>query len=86
MIELSALCVLMDRRRVFAVATIAAPGDLHLGLERFAPDGLVRIMADGEAEVEIAGRPFVLRRSKTDPEIAGAVHDCCSHGRTFRSG
>lgn len=51
---------------IAAVATIAAPIDLHLVLEQFAPDGLVRIMADGEAEVEIAGRPFVIRRNFVD--------------------
>lgn len=49
-----------------AVVTIGAPVDLHLVLDQFAPEGLVRIMADGEAEVEIAGRPFVIRRNFVD--------------------
>ena len=49
-----------------AVATIAAPIDLHLVLDQFAPDGLARIMAAGEAEIEIGGRPFVIRRKFLD--------------------
>lgn len=62
----AALVAATDLPGIRAVATIAAPVDLHLVLEQFAPDGLVKIMADGEAEVEIAGRPFVLRRKFVD--------------------
>jgi putative redox protein len=62
----AALVAAVNLPDIKAVATIAAPVDLHLVLEQFAPDGLVRIMADGEAEVEIAGRPFVIRRSFVD--------------------
>ena len=62
----AALVAAADLPGITAVATIAAPVDLHLVLEQFAPDGLVRIMADGEAEVEIAGRPFILRRKFVD--------------------
>jgi putative redox protein len=46
-----------------AVATIAAPADVSHVLTRFDPAELGRIMKDGEAEVQIAGRPFVVRRS-----------------------
>lgn len=62
----AALVAAADLPTIRAVATIAAPVDLHLVLQQFAPDGLVKILADGEAEVEIAGRPFVIRRNFVD--------------------
>lgn len=62
----AAIVAAADLPNITAVATIAAPFDLHHVLEQFAPGGLVRIMADGEAEVEIAGRPFVICRSFVD--------------------
>ena len=49
--------------KIRAVATIAAPADVSHVLTRFDPAGLDRVMKDGEAEVRIAGRPFVVKRS-----------------------
>lgn len=57
---LSAATKLPDVR---AVATIAAPADVSHVLTHFDPAGLDRIMKDGEAEVRISGRPFLIKRS-----------------------
>jgi len=46
-----------------AVATIAAPFDAAHVLHLIDPASLQRIEAQGEAEVLLAGRPFVVRRS-----------------------
>lgn len=46
-----------------AVATIAAPFDVAHVLHQFDPFSLETIKAKGEAEVHIAGRPFVVRES-----------------------
>jgi alpha-beta hydrolase superfamily lysophospholipase len=46
-----------------AVATIAAPFDVAHLLQLIDPASLERIEAQGEAEVLLAGRPFVVRRS-----------------------
>lgn len=48
---------------VAAVATIGAPADLKHILRVFRPSDLDTIASDGEATVEIAGRPFLIRRS-----------------------
>ena len=48
---------------VAAVATIGAPADLKHILRVFQPSDLDTIARDGEATVEIAGRPFRIRRS-----------------------
>jgi putative redox protein len=48
---------------VAAVATIGAPADLKHILRVFQPSDLDTIASDGEATVEIAGRPFLIRRS-----------------------
>ncbi|MBX9864835.1 MAG: bifunctional alpha/beta hydrolase/OsmC family protein [Hyphomicrobium sp.] len=48
---------------VAAVATIGAPADLKHILRVFRPSDLETIASDGEATVEIAGRPFLVRRS-----------------------
>ncbi|MBR2537140.1 MAG: OsmC family protein [Hyphomicrobium sp.] len=48
---------------VAAVATIGAPADLKHILRVFQPSDLDTIASDGEATVEIAGRPFRIRRS-----------------------
>jgi putative redox protein len=47
---------------VAAVATISAPADVA-HVTHLLGDGLERLMADGDAEVHIGGRPFRLRRS-----------------------
>jgi putative redox protein len=49
-----------------AVATIAAPSDVAHVLHQFDPDGLSRIEAQGEAEVSLANRPFVVRKAFID--------------------
>jgi putative redox protein len=45
-----------------AVATIAAPADVSHVLSQFDPVELERAMKDGRAEVQLAGRPFVVTR------------------------
>ena len=52
---------------VAAVATIGAPADLKHILRVFQPSDLDTIASDGEATVEIAGRPFRIRRSLGRP-------------------
>jgi len=48
---------------VAAVATIGAPADLQHILRVFRQNDLDTIASEGEASVEIAGRPFLIRRS-----------------------
>lgn len=48
---------------VAAVVTIGAPADLHHILRVFRPGDLDAIASEGEASVEIAGRPFLIRRT-----------------------
>lgn len=48
---------------IAAVAAISAPAAVEHVLEQFAPEDLERIEMDGEAEVQIAGRPFTILRS-----------------------
>jgi uncharacterized OsmC-like protein/fermentation-respiration switch protein FrsA (DUF1100 family) len=50
---------------VRAVATIAAPFDVA-HVEKLLGDGLQALRAHGEAEVQLGGRPFKLRRSFID--------------------
>lgn len=59
----AALVATGELREIRAVATISAPADVKHVLHQFAPEDLKRIEADGEAEVNIAGRPFSIRRS-----------------------
>lgn len=46
-----------------AVATIAAPADVAHVLTQFDPAELDRVTRYGEAEVQISGRPFLVKRS-----------------------
>jgi uncharacterized OsmC-like protein/alpha-beta hydrolase superfamily lysophospholipase len=48
--------------KVRAVATIAAPADVSHVLTQFDPAELDRVMKDGKAEVQLAGRRFVITR------------------------
>ena len=48
---------------VAAVVTISAPADLQHILRVFRPGDLDAIASEGEASVEIAGRPFLIRRT-----------------------
>jgi putative redox protein len=68
-------------RAIAAVATIAAPADVNHVIRQFDPQQLDKIMRDGEAEVEIANRPFVVRRSFLE-EIAR--HDIEQRVATLR--
>lgn len=52
-----------DMPQIAAVATIAAPSDVQHVLHQLDPEHLARVIADGEAEVYIAGRAFTVRRS-----------------------
>lgn len=49
-----------------AVATIAAPADVSHVLHQLHPASLEQIEANGEAEVLLAGRPFVIRKNFVD--------------------
>ena len=55
---------------VRAVATIGAPADPAHVAGLFTTDDLDRISTDGEAEVQLAGRPFTVRRQFLD-DISG---------------
>ncbi|WP_044559473.1 bifunctional alpha/beta hydrolase/OsmC family protein [Azospirillum sp. B4] len=55
-----------DMPTVKAVATIAAPADVDHILRTLGPDAVARIEAEGEAEVNLAGRPFIVRKSFID--------------------
>lgn len=46
-----------------AVATIGAPANVSHVLTQFDPDELDRVMRDGQAEVHLSGRRFVIKRS-----------------------
>ena len=52
-----------DMPEIAAVATIAAPSDVRHVLHQLDPEHLAKVVADGEAEVHFAGRPFTVRRS-----------------------
>jgi uncharacterized OsmC-like protein/pimeloyl-ACP methyl ester carboxylesterase len=51
---------------IAAVATVSAPSDVEHVLRQFAPEDIRRIEANGEAEVTIAERQFVIRSSFLD--------------------
>lgn len=52
-----------DLPEISAVATISAPADVEHILKRLTPEILERIETDGEAEMSIAGRRTLIRRS-----------------------
>ena len=62
----AALAAAGDMESVVAVATIAAPADLAHVLHQFDPQSLARIESDGEAEVRLGDRPFVVRQRFID--------------------
>jgi putative redox protein len=49
-----------------AIATVAAPSDVAHVLHQFDPDSLTHIEAHGEAEVSLANRPFIVRKTFID--------------------
>jgi uncharacterized protein len=51
---------------VRAVATIGAPSDVAHVLHQFDPASLETIESHGEAEVHLAGRPFIVRKTFVD--------------------
>lgn len=59
----AAIIAAADLPDVAAVATIGAPADLQHILRFFGPNDLDAIASEGAASVDIAGRPFVIRRS-----------------------
>lgn len=59
----AAIVAASDLPDIMAVATIGTPADLQHILRVFAPDDLDTVTREGEASVEIAGRPFLIRRS-----------------------
>jgi uncharacterized OsmC-like protein/alpha-beta hydrolase superfamily lysophospholipase len=62
----AALAAAGDMRTIRAVATIGAPADVVHVLHQFDAASLKRIETDGEAEVLLADRPFVVRKSFVD--------------------
>src|SRR5690348_10045058 len=58
----AALAAAVRLPEIRAVATIAAPADVSHVLSQFDPAELDRVMKDGEAEVRLSGRPFVVTR------------------------
>ncbi len=62
----AALAAAGDMPNIRAVATIAAPFDVTHVLGLFKPAELAAIKAHGEAEVQLAGRPFRIRQSFID--------------------
>jgi putative redox protein len=62
----ASLMAVGDMPDVRAMVTIGAPFDIAQVLHLFDPAGLQRVEADGEAEVQLGGRPFVVRKSLVD--------------------
>jgi uncharacterized OsmC-like protein/pimeloyl-ACP methyl ester carboxylesterase len=58
----AAIVAASDLPDIAAVATIGTPADLQHILRVFRPDDLDTVESKGEASVEIAGRPFIIRR------------------------
>lgn len=62
----AALAAAASMPGIRAVATIGAPFDVKNVLKQFNPDSLEKIRSMGEAEVQLAGRPFVVRKTFVD--------------------
>jgi putative redox protein len=62
----AALAAAGSMQNIRAVATIGAPFDVKNVLRQFDPDSLQKIKTQGEAEVLLAGRPFVIRKTFVD--------------------
>ena len=62
----AALMAATDLPDIVAVATIGAPAELQHILKVVNASDLDKVRRDGEASVEIAGRPFLVRRSFID--------------------
>ena len=77
----AALVATGELPEIQAVATISAPADVEHVLHQFAPEDLKRIELAGEAEVNIAGRPFMIRQSFLDD---CKEHDVEAHAAALR--
>jgi putative redox protein len=66
---------------IAAVAVIGAPADVQHLLHQIEPAALDRLVADGEADVRLVGRPFHMRRSFVD-DMAG--HDIEASAASLR--
>lgn len=62
----AALAAAGDMPGIRAVATIGAPADVAHVLHQFDTASLERIERDGEVEVQLANRPFIVRKSFVD--------------------
>ncbi len=62
----AALVAAVDLPDIAAVASIGAPAELQHILKVFSTNDLDAIRREGEASVDIAGRPFLIRRSFID--------------------
>lgn len=54
---------------ITAVATISAPADVQHVLRHFDPAALERVLAEGEADVQLGERPFRMRRAFVDDMV-----------------
>lgn len=72
----AAIAAAVELPDIAAVATIGAPADLRHILSLLPPGGLDKVARDGEATVEIAGRPFLIRRSFMDAVETIDVEKC----------
>lgn len=62
----AALMAASEMPTIKAVAAIAAPADVAHVLHQFDPNILKRIEVDGEAHIDLANRPFVVRKEFVD--------------------
>jgi putative redox protein len=72
----AALCAAPRLPAIRAVATIGAPADVSHVLTHIAPSELDRVMEDGEAEVTIGGRRFVISRNFIEESRRHDVERC----------
>lgn len=74
----AALIAATEMADIAAVATIGAPADLQHLLREFQPEDLQAIKRGGETSVEIAGRPFIIRRSFLEAVETFDVETCAA--------
>jgi putative redox protein len=75
----AAICAAAKLPAVRAVATIASPADASHVLDQLAPADRDRIMKEGQAEAQIAGRSFVIKRSFIEQIGRHTVEKCAAH-------
>jgi putative redox protein len=74
----AALIAATEMADIAAVATIGAPADLQHLLREFQPEDLQAIKRGGETSVQIAGRPFIIRRSFLEAVETFDVETCAA--------